>query len=88
MLLVLVVLAAFGLAAFTYLGVERLGRRAWIPLVCRGDCLGRAGTAAGQPELSGTRARRCGRSCCSMRRSAWAPPVVGGGGPGLGRPLG
>jgi hypothetical protein len=36
MLPALVVLAAFGLAAFTYLGVERLGRRAWIPLVCRG----------------------------------------------------
>ena len=35
MLFVLVVLAAFGLAAFTYLGLERLGRRAWIPLVCR-----------------------------------------------------
>jgi hypothetical protein len=36
MLAVLVALAAFGLAAFTYLGLERLGRRAWIPLVCRG----------------------------------------------------
>lgn len=36
MLAVLVVLAALGLAAFTYLGLERLGRRAWIPLVCRG----------------------------------------------------
>ncbi len=36
MLTVLVVLAAFGLAAFTYLGIERLGRRAWLPLVCRG----------------------------------------------------
>ncbi len=36
MLAVLVILAAFGLAAFTYLGLERLGRRAWIPLVCRG----------------------------------------------------
>ena len=36
MLGVLVVLAAFALAAFTYLGVERLGRRALVPLVCRG----------------------------------------------------
>ena len=36
MLVALVVLAAFGLAAFTYLGVERLGRRALVPLVCRG----------------------------------------------------
>jgi hypothetical protein len=36
MLVVLVALAAFGLAAFTYLSLERLGRRAWIPLVCRG----------------------------------------------------
>lgn len=35
MLTVLVVLAAFGLAAFTYLGLERMGRRAWIPLTCR-----------------------------------------------------
>lgn len=35
MLTVLVVLAAVGLAAFTYLGLERLGRRAWIPLACR-----------------------------------------------------
>lgn len=36
MLSVLVAVAAFGLAAFTYLGLERLGRRAWVPLVCRG----------------------------------------------------
>lgn len=36
MLAVLVALAAFGLAAFTYLGLERLGRRAWVPLLCRG----------------------------------------------------
>ena len=36
MLVILVVLAAFALAAFTYLGVERLGRRALVPLVCRG----------------------------------------------------
>jgi hypothetical protein len=36
MLIALVVLAAFSLAAFTYLGVERLGRRALVPLVCRG----------------------------------------------------
>lgn len=36
MLVVLIVLAAFGLAAFTYLSLERLGGRAWIPLVCRG----------------------------------------------------
>ena len=35
MLTVLVVLAAFGLAAFTYLGLERMGARAWIPLGCR-----------------------------------------------------
>ncbi len=35
MLTVLVVLAACGLAAFTYLGLERMGRRAWIPLTCR-----------------------------------------------------
>ena len=35
MLAALVVLAAVGLAAFTYLGLERLGRRAWIPLACR-----------------------------------------------------
>lgn len=35
MLALLVALAALGLAAFTYLGLERLGRRAWIPLVCR-----------------------------------------------------
>jgi hypothetical protein len=31
----LIVLLAFGLAALTYLGLERLGRRAWVPLVCR-----------------------------------------------------
>jgi hypothetical protein len=36
MLFVLVILASFGFAALTYLGLERLGRRAWIPLVCRG----------------------------------------------------
>jgi hypothetical protein len=36
MLYVLVVLSGFGLAALTYLGLERLGWRAWIPLVCRG----------------------------------------------------
>ncbi len=35
MLILLVVLAASGLAAFTYLHLERLGRRAWIPLACR-----------------------------------------------------
>ena len=35
MLTVLVVLAASGLAAFTYLGLERLGGRGWIPLTCR-----------------------------------------------------
>jgi hypothetical protein len=35
MLTVLVVVAACGLAAFTYLGLERMGRRAWIPLSCR-----------------------------------------------------
>jgi hypothetical protein len=35
MLTVLVVVAAFGLAAFTYLGLERMGHRAWVPLGCR-----------------------------------------------------
>ncbi len=35
MLTVLIVLAAFGLAGFTYLALERMGRRAWIPLTCR-----------------------------------------------------
>jgi hypothetical protein len=35
MLSLLVVLAAVGLAGFTYLGLEQLGRRAWIPLVCQ-----------------------------------------------------
>jgi hypothetical protein len=35
-LFLLIIVAAFGLAAFTYLGLERLGRRAWVPLVCRG----------------------------------------------------
>jgi hypothetical protein len=35
MLILLVVIVAFGLAAFTYLGLERAGRRAWIPLACR-----------------------------------------------------
>ena len=35
MLSVLVVLAASALAAFTYLGLERLGRRGWVPLACR-----------------------------------------------------
>lgn len=33
---VLVVLLAFGFAAFTYLVLERLGRRAWVALLCRG----------------------------------------------------
>jgi hypothetical protein len=33
---VVVGLLAFGTAAFTYLGLERVGRRGWIPLVCRG----------------------------------------------------
>jgi hypothetical protein len=32
---VLVALLAFGLACFTYLRLERLWRRAWIPLACR-----------------------------------------------------
>jgi hypothetical protein len=32
----LIALLAFGFSAFTYLGLERLGRRAWIALVCRG----------------------------------------------------
>lgn len=36
MLFVVVVLAAFGLAAFTYLHLERVGRRGWVPLICRG----------------------------------------------------
>jgi hypothetical protein len=33
--IILVALLALGLSVFTYLGVERLGRRAWIPLLCR-----------------------------------------------------
>jgi hypothetical protein len=33
---VLVAVLAFGFAAFTYLGLERLGRRAWVALLCRG----------------------------------------------------
>jgi hypothetical protein len=33
---VLVAVLALGLASFTYLGLERLGRRAWVPLLCRG----------------------------------------------------
>jgi hypothetical protein len=33
---VLVAFLAFGFAAFTYLGLERLGRRAWVALLCRG----------------------------------------------------
>lgn len=33
---VLIALLAFGFAAFTYLGLERLGRRAWVALLCRG----------------------------------------------------
>lgn len=32
----LIALLAFGLAGFTYLGLERAGRRAWIALICRG----------------------------------------------------
>jgi hypothetical protein len=32
----LIALLAFGLAALTYLGLERAGRRAWIALACRG----------------------------------------------------
>ncbi|HWN19307.1 MAG TPA: hypothetical protein VNO19_10375 [Gemmatimonadales bacterium] len=35
MLAAFVILAACALAAFTYLGLERMGRRAWIPLACR-----------------------------------------------------
>lgn len=35
MLTILVVLVAAALAAFTYLRLERLGRRGWIPLACR-----------------------------------------------------
>jgi hypothetical protein len=31
----LVAALALGLSAFTYLGLERLGRRSWVPLVCR-----------------------------------------------------
>jgi hypothetical protein len=33
---VLAAVLGFGLAAFTYLGLERLGRRAWAALLCRG----------------------------------------------------
>jgi hypothetical protein len=32
---VLIFLLAVGLAALVYLGLERLGRRAWVPLLCR-----------------------------------------------------
>ncbi|MDQ2669227.1 MAG: hypothetical protein M3Y31_01205, partial [Gemmatimonadota bacterium] len=36
MLIALLVIAAgLALAALTYLGLERLGRRAWLPLACR-----------------------------------------------------
>lgn len=35
MLLILVALAAIGLAAFTYLGLERLGSRGLVPMACR-----------------------------------------------------
>lgn len=35
MLLILVALAALGLAAFTYFGLERLGTRALVPMACR-----------------------------------------------------
>ena len=31
----LVIAAAVALAAFTYLGLERLGARSWLPLACR-----------------------------------------------------
>jgi len=31
-----VLLLAGGLAPFTYLRLERIGRRGWVPLVCRG----------------------------------------------------
>jgi hypothetical protein len=34
-MILLVVAVAVSLVAFTYLGLERLGRRAWIPMVCR-----------------------------------------------------
>ena len=33
---ILIVLLGFGLAAFTYLALERIGRRVWIPLLLRG----------------------------------------------------
>jgi hypothetical protein len=32
---VLIAVLALGLSAFTYLSLERLGRRAWVPLLCR-----------------------------------------------------
>ena len=32
---ILVALLALGVSAFTYLGLERIGRRAWVPLLCR-----------------------------------------------------
>ena len=35
MLVLVIALAALGLAGYTYLGLERLGRRAWIPLLLR-----------------------------------------------------
>jgi hypothetical protein len=34
--LVLILILAFALSALTYLYLERMGRRAWVPLVCRG----------------------------------------------------
>lgn len=58
----LIALLAFGLAAFTYLGLERAGRRAWIALVCRGT----AWTALGLLLLD---------LSCQVRRPA-LPPLV------------
>src|SRR4051794_32095112 len=40
---VLVVLLASGLAAFTYLRLERAGKRGWVPLVCRAVAWGALG---------------------------------------------
>lgn len=39
----LVILLAAGLAALTYLGLERLGTRAWVPLACRAVAWGALG---------------------------------------------
>ena len=47
----LVVLAAVALAAFTYLRLERIGDRAWIPLACRAVAWSRARPSPPQHRL-------------------------------------